>query len=229
MSAGADGAVVLLSGGLDSATALAWARAGGYAPVALSFDYGQRHAAELRAAARLAAAAGCEHVVFPLDLGRFGGSALTDAAIAVPEGPEAGIPATYVPARNTVFLAVALALAEARGIRDLCLGVNAVDYSGYPDCRGEFLAAFARLAALGTKAGTEGRDFRIHAPLLELSKAEIIRLGARLGVDYAETVSCYRADADGRACGRCEACRLRREGFAAAGMADPTRYQTGGG
>ena len=227
MSRAADGAVVLLSGGLDSATALAWARAEGYAPVALSFDYGQRHAAELRAAARLAAAAGCEHVVFPLDLGRFGGSALTDETIAVPEGPAAGIPATYVPARNTVFLAVALALAEARGIRDLCLGVNAVDYSGYPDCRGEFLAAFARLAELGTKAGTEGRGCRIHAPLLELSKAEIIRLGARLGVDYAATVSCYRADADGRACGRCEACRLRREGFAAAGMADPTRYQAG--
>ena len=227
MSAAADGAVVLLSGGLDSATALAWARAEGYAPVALSFDYGQRHAAELRAAARLAAAAGCEHVVFPLDLGRFGASALTDDAIAVPEGPAAGIPATYVPARNTVFLAVALALAEARSIRDLCLGVNAVDYSGYPDCRGEFLEAFARLAALGTKAGAEGRDFRIHAPLLELSKAEIIRLGARLGVDYAATVSCYRADADGRACGRCEACRLRREGFAAAGMTDPTRYQAG--
>ena len=227
MSAAADGAVVLLSGGLDSATALAWARAEGYAPVALSFDYGQRHAAELRAAARLAAAAGCEHVVFPLDLGRFGASALTDDAIAVPEGPAAGIPATYVPARNTVFLAVALALAEARGIRDLCLGVNAVDYSGYPDCRGEFLEAFARLAALGTKAGAEGRGCRIHAPLLELSKAEIIRLGARLGVDYAATVSCYRADADGRACGRCEACRLRREGFAAAGMADPTRYQAG--
>ena len=229
MSRAADGAVVLLSGGLDSATALAWARAEGYAPVALSFDYGQRHAAELRAAARLAAAAGCEHVVFPLDLGRFGASALTDDAIAVPEGPAKGIPATYVPARNTVFLAVALALAEARGIRDLCLGVNAVDYSGYPDCRGEFLEAFARLAALGTKAGAEGRDFRIHAPLLELSKAEIIRLGARLGVDYAATVSCYRADADGRACGRCEACRLRREGFAAAGIADPTRYQAGGG
>ena len=227
MSAAADGAVVLLSGGLDSATALAWARAEGYAPVALSFDYGQRHAAELRAAVRLAAAAGCEHVAFPLDLGRFGASALTDDAIAVPEGPAEGIPATYVPARNTVFLAVALALAEARGIRDLCLGVNAVDYSGYPDCRGEFLEAFARLAALGTKAGAEGRGARIHAPLLELSKAEIIRLGARLGVDYAATVSCYRADADGRACGRCEACRLRREGFAAAGMADPTRYQAG--
>ena len=227
MSRAADGAVVLLSGGLDSATALAWTRAEGYAPVALSFDYGQRHTAELRAAVRLATAAGCEHVVFPLDLGRFGGSALTDEAIDVPEGPTAGIPATYVPARNTVFLAVALALAEARGIRDLCLGVNAVDYSGYPDCRGEFLAAFARLAELGTKAGTEGRGYRIHAPLLELSKAEIIRLGARLGVDYAETVSCYRADADGRACGRCEACRLRREGFAAAEMADPTRYQAG--
>ena len=227
MSAAADGAVVLLSGGLDSATVLAWARAEGYAPVALSFDYGQRHAAELRAAARLAAAAGCEHVAFPLDLGRFGASALTDAAIGVPEGPAAGIPATYVPARNTVFLSVALALAEARGIRDLCLGVNAVDYSGYPDCRGEFLAAFARLAELGTKAGAEGRGFRIHAPLLELSKAEIIRLGARLGVDYAPTVSCYRADGGGRACGRCESCRLRREGFAAAGVADPTRYRVG--
>ena len=229
MSAAADGAVALLSGGLDSATVLAWAQAEGYAPVALSFDYGQRHAAELRAAARLAAAAGCEHVVFPLDLGRFGASALTDRAIDVPEGPAAGIPATYVPARNTVFLSVALALAEARGIRDLCLGVNAVDYSGYPDCRGEFLEAFARLAELGTRAGVEGRGFRIHAPLLELSKAEIIRLGARLGVDYASTVSCYRADEDGRACGRCEACRLRREGFAAAGVADPTRYQAGAG
>ena len=226
MSGDARGVVVLLSGGMDSATTLAWARAQGMRPVALSFEYGQRHRAELQAAAALARAADCEHVVFPLDLSGFRApSALLDSRIAVPDGPEDGIPATYVPARNTVFLAVALMLAEARGLRDLCIGVTAVDYSGYPDCRGEYLDAFRNLAQLATRAGAQGEQWRLHAPLLELSKADIIRLGAALGVDYAATVSCYRADDAGRACGRCEACRLRRQGFAAADAPDPTRYR----
>ena len=225
MSGDARGSVLLLSGGMDSATVLAWSRAQGMEPVALSFSYGQRHDAELAAAARQAAAAGCEHIVFPLDLGRFGGSALLDPEQAVPEGPEEGIPATYVPARNTVFLAIALALAEARGLRDLCIGVNAVDYSGYPDCRAEYLEAFRTLAQRATRAADEGGRWHLHAPLLELSKAGIIRLGLSLGVDYAATVSCYQADEEGRACGRCEACRLRREGFAEAGVADSTRYR----
>lgn len=227
MSADAKLLVLLLSGGMDSATALGWAQAHGWQPLALSFRYGQRHAAEIQAARRLARQAGCEHVEMELDLAQFGASALTDAALAVPEGPDAGIPATYVPARNTVFLSVALALAEARGIHDLCLGVNAVDYSGYPDCRRAFIDAFEAMANLATREGVEGRPFRIHAPLIDWSKAEIIRAGTRWGVDYAPTVSCYRADSEGRACGRCEACRLRREGFAQAQIPDVTRYQPG--
>jgi 7-cyano-7-deazaguanine synthase len=218
-------AVVLLSGGLDSATVLAEARARGYACHAISYDYGQRHGAELAAAARVATALGAvEHKVVRLDLGSIGGSALTDATIAVPETLGEGIPVTYVPARNTVFLAIALGWAEVLGARDLFIGVNAVDYSGYPDCRPEYIAAFESLANLATKAGVEGGRFRVHAPLVELSKADIIRRGGELGVDYGQTVSCYSADDAGRACGRCDACRLRREGFAAAGLADPTRY-----
>jgi len=218
-------AVVLLSGGLDSATVLAIAREAGYACHALSLDYGQRHTAELGAAARVATSLGAvEHRVIRLGLGEIGGSALTDASIAVPEGPTEGIPVTYVPARNTVMLALALAWAEVLGARDLFIGVNAVDYSGYPDCRPEFIAAFERMANLATKAGVEGAHLSIHAPLQHLSKAQIIRRGNELGVDYGETVSCYQADVDGRACGRCDACRLRREGFRAAGISDPTRY-----
>ena len=228
MSGGAEQAVVLLSGGMDSATVLHWALAEGFAPTALSFRYGQRHSAELKAARRLAEEVGCELVEMDLDLAQFGASALTDPEIAVPEGPNEGIPVTYVPARNTVFLSIALALAEARGIHHICIGVNAVDYSGYPDCRGEFIAAFEKTANLATRDGVEGRPFRIHTPLIDWSKAEIIQAGVRLGVDYSMTVSCYRADAEGRACGVCEACRLRREGFAAAGLPDPTRYQDSG-
>ena len=219
-------AVILLSGGLDSATVLAIARETGYACHALSLDYGQRHNAELAAAARLATSLGAaEHRVVRLGLGDFGGSALTDAAIAVPENPTAGIPVTYVPARNTVMLALALAWAEVLGARDIFIGVNAVDYSGYPDCRPEFIAAFERMANLATRAGVEGAKLRIHAPLQHLSKAQIIQRGVALGVDYAQTVSCYQADADGRACGVCDACRLRRQGFAQAGVPDPTRYK----
>jgi 7-cyano-7-deazaguanine synthase len=219
-------AVVLLSGGLDSATTLAIAREQGYACHAISFDYGQRHDAELVAAARVASALGAvEHKVVRLDLAAIGGSALTDAAIAVPESPGEGIPVTYVPARNTVFLAIALGWAEVLDARELFIGVNAVDYSGYPDCRPEYVAAFEGLANLATKAGVEGERFRVHAPLSDLTKAEIIHRGRRLGVDYGLTVSCYSADADGRACGRCDACRLRRDGFATAGVDDPTRYR----
>ncbi len=219
-------AVILLSGGLDSATVLAIARAEGYACHALSLDYGQRHTAELAAAARVAKSLGAvEHRVMRLGLGDIGGSALTDDAIAVPESRTEGIPATYVPARNTVMLALALAWAEVLGSRDLFIGVNAVDYSGYPDCRPEFIAAFEHMAKLATRAGVEGAALRIHAPLQHLSKADIIRRGIELGVDYAQTVSCYQADADGRACGRCDACRLRRQGFEQAGVADPTVYQ----
>lgn len=220
-------AVVLVSGGLDSATCLAIARAEGCACHALSFAYGQRHAAELRAAARVAQSLGAvEHRVMNIDLAMFGGSALTDPGIAVPEGPTTGIPVTYVPARNTVFLSLALAWSEVLGAHDIYIGVNAVDYSGYPDCRPEFVAAFERMANLATRAGVEGAGpLRIRAPLISLSKAAIIRRGQALGVDYALTVSCYQADADGRACGRCDACRLRREGFAAAGVIDPTRYR----
>ncbi len=218
-------AVVLLSGGLDSATVLAIARDAGYACHALSFDYGQRHSAELAAAARLAASLGAvEHRIMRLGLGDFGGSALTDASIAVPEAPAKGIPVTYVPARNTVMLALALAWAEVLGARDLFIGVNAVDYSGYPDCRPEFIEGFERMANLATRAGVEGARLVIHAPLQHLSKADIIRRGTALGIDYAQTVSCYQADEAGRACGVCDACRLRRQGFAQAGIADPTVY-----
>ena len=219
-------AVVLLSGGLDSATALAIAREQRFSCYALSIDYGQRHAAELSAARRVARAGGAhEHRVMRVDLAGIGGSALTDAAIAVPEQPTSGIPVTYVPARNTIMLALALAWAEVLGARDLFIGVNVLDSSGYPDCRPEFIAAFARLAEVATKAAVEGRPARVHTPLIDWSKAEIIRAGTRLGVDYALTVSCYQADAEGRACGRCDACRLRSAGFAAAGVRDPTRYQ----
>lgn len=218
-------AVVLLSGGLDSATCLAIARAEGYTPLALSFDYGQRHRAELAAAARVARAFEVlDHRVVRVDIGSFGGSALTDLNIAVPETPTEGIPVTYVPARNTIFLAYALGLAEVAGATDIVLGVNAVDYSGYPDCRPAFIAAFEQLANLATRVGVEGGRIRVHAPLLTLSKAEIIRRGLALGVDYSLTVSCYQADAEGRACGRCDSCRLRAKGFADAGVADPTRY-----
>ena len=218
-------AVILLSGGLDSATVLAIAREAGYACHALSLDYGQRHNAELAAAARAAASLGAvEHRVLKLGLSDIGGSALTDASIAVPVSPTTGIPVTYVPARNTVMLALALAWAEVLGSRDIFIGVNAVDYSGYPDCRPEFIAAFEQMANLATRAGVEGARLRVHAPLQHLSKAQIIQRGRELGVDYAQTVSCYQADADGLACGRCDACRLRREGFLAAGIPDPTRY-----
>jgi 7-cyano-7-deazaguanine synthase len=219
-------AVVLLSGGMDSATVLAIAREQGYACHALSFRYGQRHVAELQAAARVAGALGAvDHRVMDLDLSLFGGSALTDANIPVPQQPTEGIPVTYVPARNTVFLAIALAWAEVLPARDIFIGVNAVDYSGYPDCRPAFIEAFERLANLATRAGVEGGGFTIHAPLLRLSKAGIIRRGHALGVDYAATVSCYAADAEGRACGVCDACRLRAKGFADAGLPDTTRYR----
>ncbi len=220
-------AVVLLSGGLDSATCLAIARNAGYACHCLSVDYGQRHAAELAAAARVARTLGAvEHRVVHLDIGQFGGSALTDTTIAVPTaGVQPGIPVTYVPARNTIMLSLALGWAEILGAQDIYVGVNAVDYSGYPDCRPEFIRAFETLANLATKAGVEGHALRLHAPLIDLSKAEIVRRGAALGIDYALTVSCYQADAEGRACGLCDSCRLRREGFAAAGLPDPTLYQ----
>ena len=220
-------AVVLLSGGLDSATCLAIARAEGHDCHALSFAYGQRHEVELAAARRVAVALGAvEHRVMQIDLAAFGGSALTDAAIAVPEAPSPGIPVTYVPARNTVFLSLALAWCEVLGARDIYIGVNAVDYSGYPDCRPAFIEAFERVANLATRAGVEGDGrLRIRAPLIALSKAQIVRRGGELGVDYAVTVSCYLADAEGRACGRCDSCRLRRDGFAAAGVPDPTRYR----
>ena len=220
-------AVVLVSGGLDSATCLAIARAEGCECHALSFAYGQRHAAELVAAARVAASLGAvEHRVMHIDLALFGGSALTDPGIAVPEAPGPGIPVTYVPARNTVFLSLALAWSEVLGAHDIFIGVNAVDYSGYPDCRPAFVEAFERMANLATRAGVEDAvPLRIRTPLIDLSKAEIIRRGQALGVDFALTVSCYQADPDGRACGRCDSCRLRRDGFAAAGVADPTRYR----
>lgn len=218
-------AVVLVSGGLDSATALALAREQGYQTYALSVAYGQRHDAELAAAARVAAAAGvARHQLISVNLDALGGSALTDRSIAVPEAPTVGIPVTYVPARNTLFLSLALGWAEVLDARDIFIGVNAVDYSGYPDCRPAFIEAFERLAAVATRAGVEGARLRIHAPLLQMTKAQIIREGLRLGVDYGLTVSCYQADAQGRACGRCDSCRIRREGFEAAGVADPTRY-----
>jgi 7-cyano-7-deazaguanine synthase len=220
-------AVVLVSGGLDSATCLAIARAEGYDCYALSFAYGQRHEAEIAAAGRVATALGAiEHRVMRIDLALFGGSALTDPGIAVPEAPTTGIPVTYVPARNTVFLSLALAWSEVLGAHDIFIGVNAVDYSGYPDCRPEFVQAFERMANLATRAGVEDAEpLRIRAPLIALSKAEIIRRGQALGVDYSLTVSCYQADSEGRACGRCDSCRLRREGFLAAGVVDPTPYR----
>ena len=221
-------AVVLVSGGLDSATALAMARDQGFECYGLSVRYGQRHAAELEAAERVCRKLGCaEHKVVPIDLSMFGGSALTDENIAVPEAPTTGIPVTYVPARNTVFLSLALAWAETLGAVDLFIGVTAVDYSGYPDCRAPFIRAFEQLANVGTKAGVEGRRHTVHTPLIDLSKADIIRAGADLGVDYADTVSCYQASADGRACGRCDSCRFRAAGFKEAGVADPTPYQGG--
>lgn len=226
MAAAEPHAVVLLSGGLDSATALAIAHERGFACHALSVDYGQRHAAELDAARRVARACGArEHRIMRVDLAGIGGSALTDRAIAVPESPSEGIPVTYVPARNTIMLSLALAWVEVLGARDVFIGVNVLDSSGYPDCRPEFIESFGRLAALATRAGVEGNPCRIHTPLISLTKAEIIREGTRLGVDYGQTVSCYQADEEGRACGRCDACRLRRAGFAAAGIPDPTRYQ----
>ena len=218
-------AVVLVSGGLDSATVLASARADGFSCYALSFDYGQRHRAELVAAARVADRLGAvEHRVMRIDTAGIGGSALTDPAIAVPESPTEGIPVTYVPARNTVFLALALGWAEVLEASAIFIGVNAVDYSGYPDCRPEFIDAFQRLIAVATKRGVEGHAISLETPLIDLTKAEIIGLGMRLGVNYADTVSCYQADDHGRACGRCDSCRLRRAGFEAAGVPDPTRY-----
>lgn len=220
-------AVVLLSGGLDSATCLAIARSQGFDCYCLSFNYGQRHCAELQAAERVVKALGAvEHRVLNLALAQFGGSALTDNSINVPvDGVQPGIPVTYVPARNTIMLSLALAWAEVLGSRDIFVGINAVDYSGYPDCRPEYLAAFEKMANLATRAGVEGVKLSIHAPLIDLSKADIIRTGAALGVDYGLTVSCYQADELGRACGVCDSCRLRAEGFAAAGLADPTLYR----
>jgi 7-cyano-7-deazaguanine synthase len=219
-------AVVLLSGGLDSATVLAMAKEQGYACHALSIDYGQRHHAELAAAHRVSQAMGAvQHRVLNIDLTVFGGSALTDSSIAVPTQPATGIPLTYVPARNTIMLSLALAWAEVLQARDIFIGVNAVDYSGYPDCRSEFIEAFERMANLATKAAVEGARLTVHAPLQRLSKAEIIRQGMRLGVDYSQTVSCYQADEKGLACGLCDSCRLRRDGFAAAGIVDQTHYR----
>ena len=219
-------AVVLLSGGLDSATTLASAGSRGFECYALSVEYGQRHSAELDAARRVAASLSArDHRVMRVDLAGIGGSALTDSSIAVPEQGTTGIPVTYVPARNTMMLSLALAWAEVLDARDIFMGVNAVDYSGYPDCRPEFVAAFEQLASKATKAGAEGASFHVHAPLITLSKAQIVLEGTRLGVDFASTVSCYQADSQGRACGRCDSCRIRRAGFESAGIADPTRYR----
>lgn len=219
-------AVVLLSGGLDSATVLAIARSQGYECYCLSLDYHQRHIAELKAAERVAQAQGAAaHRTAQLDLSMFGGSALTDNDIDVPEMPTEGIPVTYVPARNTIMLSLALAWAEVLKAQDIFIGVNALDYSGYPDCRGEYVQAFQRMANLATKAAVEGQTITVHAPLIDMTKAEIIKQGAALGLDYGMTVSCYQADEDGHACGLCDSCRFRREGFAAAGLSDPTRYQ----
>lgn len=219
-------AVILLSGGLDSITVLALAKQQGFKCYALSFDYGQRHNAELKAAARIATDYGVEeHKVINIGLSSIGGSALTDEHIAVPDTAQEGIPVTYVPARNTIFLSFALGWAEVLNAHDIFIGVNAVDYSGYPDCRPEFIKAFQHLANLATKAGVEGEHFTIHTPLISLSKAEIIKLGTELRVDYHRTVSCYSADEQGRACGVCDACRLRKTGFTEAGIVDPTQYQ----
>jgi 7-cyano-7-deazaguanine synthase len=218
-------AVVLVSGGLDSATTLAIARSEGYACHCLTVDYGQRHRAELAAAERVARALGAaSHKVLAIDLAAVGGSALTDRSIAVPEAPTQGIPVTYVPARNTILLALALAWAEVLGAQDIYFGANAVDYSGYPDCRPEYMRAFESLANLATRAAVEGARLALHTPIIDLAKAEIIRRGIALGVDFGLTVSCYQAAGDGHACGRCDACRLRRAGFEAAGVPDPTRY-----
>jgi 7-cyano-7-deazaguanine synthase len=219
-------AIVLLSGGLDSATVLAMARSRNYECYALSVEYGQRHRAELDAARRVAVALGAsEHRTMRVDLAGIGGSALTDLRVQVPETLQPGIPTTYVPARNTLFLSLALGWAEVIGANDIFMGVNAVDYSGYPDCRPAFIHKFEKLAQLATKAGIEGARYKIHAPLIEMSKADIIRVGTSLGVDFSATVSCYQADAEGRACGRCDSCRLRAAGFAAANTPDPTRYR----
>jgi 7-cyano-7-deazaguanine synthase len=219
-------AVVLLSGGLDSATVMAMAKHQGYICHALSVDYGQRHHAELAAAERVAQALGAiEQRVISVDLTGFGGSALTDTRIAVPEQTSTGIPLTYVPARNTIMLSLALAWAEVLQVQDIFIGVNAVDYSGYPDCRPEYIAAFESMANLATKAAVEGKHLTLHAPLLHLSKADIVKLGTELGVDYSLTVSCYQADSDGRACAVCDSCKLRRAGFKIAGIVDPTRYR----
>lgn len=219
-------AVVLLSGGLDSATCLAIARSQGYDCYALSLDYHQRHRAELDAANNIANILGVvEHKTVLLDLSMFGGSALTDASIQVPEVASTGIPVTYVPARNTIMLSLALAWAEVLKAQDIFIGVNALDYSGYPDCRGEYVAAFQNMANLATKSAVEGQTITIHAPLIDLSKAEIIKLGTSLNVDYAKTISCYQADEQGRACGVCDSCRLRKEGFKQANLPDPTRYR----
>lgn len=217
-------AIVLFSGGLDSTTCLAWAQAR-YECIAISFSYGQRHSSELIAAKKLAEQAGVEHRVIDIDLRSLGGSALTDDAIDVPEDSPEGIPVTYVPARNTIFLSYALAAAEVKQASAIVIGINAVDYSGYPDCRPAFIDAFAAMAALATKAGVEGQALTIETPLLHLSKANIIRLGIEHHVDYSQTISCYQADQAGRACGRCDSCRLRRQGFVEAGVSDPTRYQ----
>lgn len=217
--------VVLLSGGLDSATVMAIARSEGYELYAISVAYGQRHMAEIKASADVARSLGARrHQVMHVNLNDVGGSALTDTSIDVPETPSEGIPITYVPARNTLFLSLALGWAEVVGATDIFIGVNAVDYSGYPDCRPEFVAAFERLANVATRVGVEGGGIRIHTPLIDLSKADIVRIGTQLGVDYAQTVSCYQADDQGRACGRCDSCRLRRAGFESAGISDPTRY-----
>jgi 7-cyano-7-deazaguanine synthase len=221
-------AVILVSGGLDSTTVLAMAKAAGYACYTLSFDYGQRHRAELFAAERVSAALGdIEHKVVKLNLDSIGGSALTDKSIAVPEEATEGIPVTYVPARNTVFLSIALGWAEVLGASDIFIGVNAVDYSGYPDCRPEYIAAFETMANLATRAGVEGHPLTIHTPLMSMGKGAIISAGVDLGVDYSLTVSCYQATPEGLACGKCDSCRLRRQGFADAGVQDPTRYLSG--
>ncbi len=219
-------AVILLSGGLDSVTTLAMAKQQGFECYTLSFDYGQRHDAELVAAKALSAQMGAlEHKVIKIDLRSIGGSALTDDAIAVPDHHEAGIPVTYVPARNTVFLSIALGWAEVLQAQAIFVGVNAVDYSGYPDCRPDYIAAFEKLANLATKAGVEGQYLHIHTPLIDLTKAEIIKQGIALGVDYSQTISCYQADKAGRACGQCDSCRFRKQGFEQAGVSDPTQYQ----
>ncbi|MDG1688265.1 MAG: 7-cyano-7-deazaguanine synthase QueC [Gammaproteobacteria bacterium] len=218
-------AVVLLSGGLDSVTALAMAREQGFECYTLSFNYGQRHHAELNAAKSLSGQNGAvAHKFIDIDLSAIGGSALTDQSIALPEQYEEAIPVTYVPARNTVFLSIALGWAEVLSAQAIFVGVNAVDYSGYPDCRPEFIAAFEQLANVATKAGVEGQKMTIHAPLMRMTKADIIQEGTRLGIDYSQTISCYQADSDGRACGKCDSCRFRQRGFKQAGLEDPTRY-----